>query len=1183
MDDYTHYHGASSALLASDAISDLRFALIGNNDLKFRLASDEGYLHWFSKQLLASLESLVAADAPSLLLASEVHARILVLRILVTFAGSPSLAGPDDNLDVETLRFCVPLLSDLIKYVLESFLPRITDPATDKSNDTPEIADVVDSMVCDSFHVILVLANTLNLALDEVCFDSIMRLLTTLMVVADGPLSESSLVMEKTLIAGLEMIPYCLERGPQETTATFAEGLLAVSLTRLYGELVSIGDETEAKSGIKLPVSDSNINRLTALVVAAVQLLNYFGDVGRKDVLAIERKFFTSTAIYKSILVLLRYDGSNLMNVAALNLVRFYYTLLDPQDSSAISNSLIFEKLFPRIIELLDHDYSSANDQPYPKYIDLPVSILSDLCLLNPEICLHLRNTNVDVKMMNELESLFGQVHLFRQLQALKSSAQNKNKLVDLTVLRKATAELESPESLILLLVQMLQLDTISNYLRLLSVFTSSNEEFRRRITSFKSDKTPRTGPNFLCLMIFEIMDDFRFLVAQTIQNYNTFAQLQQQLEVDDTFLSWFGSNIGVLFSLLESPIFTNTLYLIRSLSRSVSTLRTFFVDCNSVKSVSDWESHVHEYFYSLDPQKSGESIIDIISAGYDREISFERKGSFITGMLEVLSLLENVHNIMDYFLSLRGDFENQRNTSRKSLHVKKVILLASVANFILDFSSFRSGIINHENFLRDLAVLYMNAIEAKRAYDCSELKDAIARDNVYEQLRVQLGVFQVVKNFLYNENEENREFVWDFFPLSLIFEKSLYGIIDKWDEDSEIHKLLLEHKIIAFEIMRNLTAASTYFSEAIKDSYLEYSKEKHASGQEYAPKSWNDYLHDNLMCFDLFVDLLGDEETFEKRFFSDDEFLLTLVKNSDYVRLVLGINYLEDHRYTNISEFHESDFPRSNLLNVWKRILEVKLLDKLEEKICGLSDSERVKLSNLLSEIKVSVNWILINLTYEEDEYGFQMPDKINFGLFDTVSSPQPRYGAAGASSFFTPASIVFEESDEEEEEEQQNQTHRQATATKEENGILTPHARAKILNKEGFTDVLKALIYEMSTPKYEVAKGNERSPLERFDNLNANDLYEKAKTAHYQIVSLLSALDPGLKFRTQQFQKSKRTHPLRRASNIVSNENVFARSEPQNTTEETGSQSAEQIRRNEEAVASGDDEEEIDEYWIR
>ncbi|SGZ57247.1 CIC11C00000003096 [Sungouiella intermedia] len=1193
MDDYTHYHGASNALLNTDAISELRFALIGNNDLKLRLVTDEGFLGWFSKQLLSGLDSLVAADTPTLLIVNDLNVRILVLRMLVTFAGSKSQPPLVDGVDVAKLRFCVPLLSDLLKYVLDSFLPRVMDPSAADQTDNAEVAeitDVIDTVVCDSFHVILVLANALKLALEDVRFDSIMRLVTTLMVLADGPISKGSLKMEKVLITGLEMIPYCLERGPHERMETYAEGLLAVSLTRLFNELLlmgSLADEDNTNIDVILPNSDADMNRLTALVVAVVQILNYFGGSGRREVLPIEREFFTSSATYKSVLYLLKYEDNKLMNVAALNLIRFYFTFMDDANPSVKTVNLIFEKLFPRIIELLDYDYSASNDQPNPRYIQLPVTILSDLCLKNPEICDHLRNTNVDIRMMNELENLFSQVHLFRQLHALKSAAQNTSKLADFTILRKSTPELESTESLNLLLVQSLQLDMISNYLLLLGVFTSSSEEFRRRITSYKSDKNSHSGPNFLCLMIFEIMDDFRFLVTQTLMSYNTFAQLQQLTIVDEVFLTWFGSNIGVLFTLLENSIFSNTLYLLRSLSRSVATLRTFFVDLNSVKSVLDAESQVSEYL-TLDPLKHSESIVDIVSAGYDREISFDRKGSFVTSMLEILSLLEDVHVVKEYFVSVKNDVDNQRILSRKSLCVKKVMLLGSIANFGLDFSSFRAGIINHENFLKDLAHINMNAIEAKRAYDYSEFKDVAARDSIFEQLKVQLGVFKVLKNYLYNETEENKAIVWEFFPLSLIYEKSLYGIVDEWEEDPEIHKLFLEHKVIAFGIMRNLAAASTYFSEDIKNSYLKYAKEKHDNGQLYVPQSWNDYLHDNIMCYDLFVDLQGDENSLEKKFFNDDEFLLRLILDEQYFNLVVNICYLEGNRYANITEFRRSDFPRSNFLDVWKRLLEVKLLYKLEARICGLNEKDRVNLSTLLCKVKLAVTWILVNLTYIEQAHGYQLSDKISFGLFDTVTSSQASHTASGSNRLLTPSNIVIEESDEEEEEDEEEQDHQannQESTTLEENGLLTQLDRAKLLNKHGFTDVLENLIYDMSTPKYEVAKSKERSSLERFDNVNANSLYEKCKTSHQQIVSLLAGTsdDAGKKFRNQQYPKSKRTHPLRRASNVSWSQREFYGTSQERLGQVGRSQGEQQERNNEEAVVDGDEEEDFDEPWIR
>lgn len=1210
MDDYANHHGEPNEPLSAESIANLRLALTGNNELKLRLISDESFLKWFAKQLHQSLDKFVASEWPQLDQINEMQEQVIVLRILVTFAGLSPLGDSYRGPDIKNLRFGVPVLSNIIKYVLEVALPRLV--ASETGNDLL-IADAVESMVRDAFHVILVFANVLKQALEDVAFGTIWRLLTALMVLADGPNTSSSPHMERILVCGLELIPYCLERGPREDTLTYAEAMLAISLARLHEELLLLQDVSTLEAGeIRSLIPNSqagatysngheglypqkaDLGSLTALTVAVVQILNYLKESGKRTVPQIEQNFFASPEVHRRILLLLKYDGRKLLNIAALNLVRYNLAFLD-QDSefSQESVSSIFEKLFPRIIQLLEFEHSSVLSHPVPKYIELPVSILSDLCLKNPEICVHLRNTNVDFKIMLELEKLFGQVSFFRQLHALKSATQVGTKLADFTTLRNNATDHEGdPDHLL----QESQLEVISNYLLLLSVFTSSNEEFRRRITAYKNDQTTKAGPNFLCLMVFEIIDDFRFIVEQTILGYKVFAQLQQLLLTDVRVLSWYGSNMGVICTLLENSIFSNTFYLIRSLSRSVSTLRTFFVDCNSIKSTFDKESHLTE-IQKADHINTNESIVDIVGAGYDRELSFDRKRSFVTSLLEILSLLEDVQVVVNYFLSLKEYFRSQRNRSRKALAVKKVILLASIANFILDFSSFRYGIINHETFLRDLAVLYMSAMKAKQIYDLSESKDVDDREATYEQLRIQLGVFQVVKNYLYNENEENRKFVWDYIPLSMIFDKALYGVITNAENDLELHKLLLLHKIIAFEIMRNLTAASSYFSEAIKESFLSYASEKRLEGQHYVPESWNDFLYENLMCFDLFVDLTGDKELNEKRFFSDDEFLLTLIKDENYVRLVVGINYLEDHRYTNISTFRKSDFPRANLLDVWKRFLEVKLLDKHENKICGLNLNERVKLSNLVSEVKVSVDWILINITWEDDAYGFLMPDNVNFRLLDTVSSnaQESHASGSGGNNLLTPNNIVIEESEEEDDGSQTGSPASLEVHVGDDNGVLKPQARAKILNKHGFSNVLQRLIYDMSTPKYEPTRNNRRSPLERFDNLNANDLYEKSKTAHYQIISLLSGTQQGHgKHRGSQHYNVKQKHPLRRSSNIINSRDgerirreVNRESSNSHVLWEdmgTSQHDAQPHVSGAETEASDDNaDEEIEEFWIR
>lgn len=1206
LDHYAHYNGVPSDENSKfpNAIAELRLSLIGNKDLKNKLVRDRLFLKWFQGQIKVSIDNLTSMELPLVQAVSDLRTKVVILRVLVTFAEQSHVE------DIGSMESCVPFLSELVKYVVQQFIPLCSE---NKVKDG--VSEILEAVVCDTFHIIVVFANILKDLSESVSFDCIWKLTVTLLVMAENRRPEQ-MKMKHVISAGLNVIPFCLDKGPS-STAVYAEGLLAIVLKRLLlecsnihnfyflglrSELVDPLAEDVAPSLVpdkKVLQENFDLSLITALMVSASQLLNYFKDHGSPMATsAVESEFFSSRKVYLCLLLLLRCDDCNLLNVASLNLIRFYLAAL-LANSDASAERLVyanFEKLFPRIIELLNYDYHSALVAPIPKYLQLPVSILSDLCLKYSGICVHLRNTNVDYKIMRELETLFKQVSIFGQLDALKSNSEKGTKLADFTSLKKQSLEFDKDALYPKQLLQSIQLDEISNYLVLLSVFTSSNEEFRRRITGFLSSKDPKTlRPNFLCLMIFEMMDNFRFLVQQMVLSYKIFGQYTQvQLRADDgKFLSWFGSNIGVIFTLIEHPIYSHTLYLIRSLSRSVSTLRTFFVDCNSIHSVFDVDEMRTEN--GEDVASKRDNIVEIVASRYNRDTSFKRRGSFVSSLLEVLGQLNYVHQVMQFFGSAKSDFRSHRNQSRKSICIKKVILLASIANFTLDFSSFRYEIVNHESFLRDLSVLYKNAVKAKQDYDASSTGNDELREIAYEQLREQLGVLQVLKNYLYNENEENRKFVWDYIPLTMIFDKSLYGLTMPAEQDKELHNLLLQHKIISFEIMRNLTAASAYFSEIIKESYEEYLRQK---SELQIPTEWNDYLLGNLMCYGLFVETDKEDQATNSIFFNDDEFLFKLLKDPDYVRLVVGVNYLEDHRYTNLPTFRKSDFPIPSLLNVWKRFLEVNLLERLEFKLCGLNVNQRVRLSNQLIEVKISIDGIIINLTWKDDDYGYQMPDKVNFRLLDTVLGRN----AEGNSScnLFTSSNIVIEDSDEEDEEDGEPIAD---PVSLDEDSVLSPEERAKILHKHGFSGILQKLIYKMSTPKYHARGSNKRSPLERFDNLNANDLYEKSKTAHYQILSLVSGVipDQSQPFRAQQHQKKEERHPLRRSSNIInSREGARIRGEVNRGGEGFGYGSDEDYLHNEEPNEEEEEEveddnaeespntaeaeeEDIDEFWIR
>lgn len=1184
LDHYVHYNGEpSDDLKYQNAIAELRLSLIGNKDLKHKLLRDKLFLRWFHGQLKASLDALTKSEPPTAAVISDLHDRVVILRVLVTFAEK----GRTSEDDTAILEACAPLLSRLIQYFTVLFASIF-----DKSHDTE-----VESILCDALHILVVFANILKDLAENVSFDSLWKLTTTFLIFSETQKFQH-LKLKRVISAGFNTVPFCLDRATPDT-ALYAEGLLTIALKRLSCEYLHIynfyfGDFTGAGDPLgsqalpqivpekKVLMDNFDLDFITTLTVGASQLLNYLKDNGsRINPSQVEVSFFNSRKVYHCMLLLLKCNNANLLNVASLNLIRFFLAgfLAEPEVDSLIYAN--YERLFPRIIELLNYDYHSAAVSPIPMFIQLPVSILSDLCLKYPGISMHLRNTNVDLQIMLELEKLFKQVELFRQLNTLKASSEKGTKLADFTTLKSAVDKEAS-------LLQSIQLEVISDYLVLLSVFTSSNEDFRRRITGFESPRFSKTpSPNFLCVMIFEVMDNFRFLVQQMRLSLEVFSQysLGHQKRDDGKFLSWFGSNIGVIFTLSEHPIYSHILYLTRSLSRSVSTLRTFFVDCNSIQSVFDTDDT---------PNENGEvapvydNIVEIVTSRYNRDTTFKRRGSFVSSLLEILGLLDQVHKITQYFESTKPDYKHHRSASRKAICIKKVILLASIANFILDFSSFRYEIVNHESFLKDLSILYKNAMKSKQEYDAVSTGDDVLRDVAYEHLREQLGVLQVLKNYLYNENEENRKFVWDYIPLSMIFDKSLYGISTPAEQDQELHGLLLLHKIIAFEIMRNLTAASAYFSEAIKGSYEEYLQREVQNGVQI-PTSWNEYLLQNIMSYDLFVDSEKDDPE-NKRFFSDDTFVFSLLQEVDYVRLVVGINYLEDHRYTNVSTFRRSDFPETSLLNVWKRFLGLKLLEKYEAKLCGLNVNKRVRLSNLLIEVKISIDWIMINLTWKDDDYGYQMPDKVNFRLFDTVLNRNNEGNSS--SNLFTSSNIVIEESEEEEEEEDDDGAREPGTL--EDDSVLSPEERAKLLHKHGFSYALQKLIYDMSTPKLRT-KSDKRSALERFDNLNANDLYEKTKTAHMQIVSLVTGVlaDGGTPYRAQQHQKKEERHPLRRSSNIISSrDSVQIRRDVNRGGEGFGYGSDEEYLRGEEAnddeaepaVAEDiEEDEEIDEFWVR
>lgn len=1179
-----------------DTMADLRLQLIGNRDLKIKVLQEPHFVAWLLQELYKDLEAVKREQLlPDVSKTRHLHDKVVILRILACFVAD--LQNLDEKVSVDALCLAesVPLITEFFEWVIQTFLPALGDTLTPIGPETADARIDLQKVLCDSLWIMLVFASSGSVALTESSYESLYKLTTALLICDDTKSPNSALTLQRAVISSLNLLPFLLKGASKRLSETYGGPLLRLCLLRLHREfaqlhnhyvdgLPSQGHFLEKVSpniiGDKRLLRDIfEVDFITSLVVAAAQLLNHTKE--RNRALPLDLAFFTSKEVFLCMVLLLKCDGCHLLNVATLNLIHFYLSALE--DLGSASEEIIFktyEKLFPRIIELLDADLSQKDS--VPPFLSLPVSVLSGLCLKYPRMSLHLHNTNVDIKIMKDLQSLIRRTPIFATLFKLKVAAKEGKKLTDFTTLAKHRLGSDNRGETALHLTN---LEQISDYLQLLSVYTSSNDDYRRRVTKFLELKaTKALSPNFLCLTIFELIDDYRFLMLQMLLGYDVLGKiLQDSSKLDQTkVLTWFGKNLGIIYTLIEHPIFTQTIYLVRSLSRSIPTLRTFFVDCNSIKSVFDVDD---DTVLNPNDASSHEDIIDIVKVRYNKEASFKRRGSFVSSLLEILGLLDHVKYAMQYFVKAKPDLTLQYAPPRKTLCVKRVILLASIANFILDFSSFRYEIVNHDSFLLDLSKVFQNVSLSDDDIKYTEEEE---KEITYENLREQLTVLQVVKSYLYNENEENSKILWDFILLTLMFEKSLYGLSDNVEQDAELHGLLVQHKILAFEIMRNLTAASSFFSEAISDSYLQYVTEESEDGNHSSPSTWHDYLLKNLLSFNLFVNdgKVHDEE----EFFKSDEFFFGLIKNPEFVRLLVGVNFVEDHRYTNMRVFKKLDFPLKSILEIWKRILKAKLTDKLELKLCGHNLNERVKLANQLIEVKLSITWILINLTWKDDAFGYQVPDKVSFSLMDTVGHRTHSDPHSEERQLFSSSNIVIEESEDDEEDDHE------ATQPEEDDTEMSAEDKAKLLHRYGFSHILQQIILDMSKPKF---KGRGGSRIERFDLLNANNLYEKAKTALSQITGLVSGHASGNEPQAGGPAVSEERHPLRRMSNIISSrDGTRIRRDVNRGGEGFGYDSADEVaessgenNQDEEEDASDtnpeqsdmDDVVDIDEYWVR
>ncbi|ODV76928.1 uncharacterized protein CANTADRAFT_72348 [Suhomyces tanzawaensis NRRL Y-17324] len=1047
-------------------LSELRVSLIGNKDLKYKLVGNV----LFISDLVASfnhLIQLIAGKEPSNWLENhqflgDLEKRGVILKILCAYITE---VNTDKHANVTTCLRSLELVLDPIIQFLQYFVGRFIPLSLNKLT-SPYVEAKIRNVLASSLDIVLYLSNIRHHSIDA---KIVSRFITSLLIISEDDFMQKSNLL---LIKLMKLVPLILTSAELESQSTVT--LLTTLLRRLLKECTtiinthfpSITDNIELLHQISFEDSslpnielNQNIIRtrvntslLLELIVSICQIFYVMREndfevtrdhANKSDKLGERSPVVLPENVYLSLLLLLKYDD-NLMSLASLNLIVIYLDNFKPSNKQLLFQN--YKKLFPRIIQMLKLETesleleSSQNDQvPLPIYLLSSGRILADLSSKYPVLNDELKDANADFKIIDQVHTLTKSSQLLKILKILKKNSKHGTSMVDFTVLIGLSDEDHD--------------EKLADLLYLLSVYTSSNETYRSRIINLSSDQQ-KINLAF-AEIIFEIIDDLQFLLNQNELGY----LLLRSQKVKSEDLPWFSKNLGIIRSLLDQSLYTNCLYLIRSLSRSVTTLRTFYVECNSFKSF-------------------------IISPS-----TIDNSGGLITNFLQILKAFASSDKINQYFYKLSGK-SNFRSLmkSRKTQMINKSITISLLGNFILDFSSFRYNVVNYDSFLHSLSSLYKSSASLDDNILLGGSDDmAVKTEDVYQRNFVKLNIMQVIKNFLYHETNENKQELLEYFPLATLIEKTFYCPERKFSEDSfksniEIHQLKLKQKLVAFDILRNFTAGSPHFNQIVINTY----EESYWLHREYElPNSWDEYIQYTLVDSVPFTGVEGQ--------FDSEEGFLRLLLNDDYVRMVTSINYIENHKYANIDTISKDQFPKDQTLSIWLHFMDLNIPASFEN---ALDLNERVALNTNLNEIKSSVVFILINLT-RHTTYNVHM-DK-EFMLFDNVAE-----AGAGTRRFHNNQRIMIDsDSDSEKGEEDTKLAHEPTTTI----DSLTVQDRAKYLQEFGFGAVLVKLINLENGHKTEDAdhKDHEVRVIKRFDIQNSYDLLEKLKSANQQITGLL------------------------------------------------------------------------------
>lgn len=1121
--------------------ADLRVTLIGNNDLKYKLIGDTKFMEKLVHEFSIVINK--AVSDPNYFFSNNINEflndlehKIVVVKILSSFITEVSSNNnPNISTSLNEFEGLIQPMISFVSYFIEKFAPLIYSHTLDEN-----LVHTLEIMVEYCLDIFVALFNNKNY---ETLFENdgankLWRFITSLLIITYDASDISELILTKLL----KLVPVLLNNAKSGTSIHEPlSTLLSTLLKRLSKECKTLclsnfpAIEFTPEIVNRLAFEDPNLPNLelnpyifrtkvnllllTDLITCTAQIFSFLNDnkyglfinslldVGKHN----QHNALFHTDVYLTMLLLIKYENKAL-NLAALNLVYFHLNNLKQysnQDDTKNKEESIFnnfKKITPKLIELLSLDDNKfVKPTTLPIFLLSPTKILTNLSSQYPSISDELRKNNVDYKIMKGLELRFKSSQKLKYFKLLKQNSQNCTKLVDFTVMMNYLQETN--------------LNSLSELLLLLSVFTSKKEEYRERVVNYKLTDAKSKHQHTFSQMVFELVDDYRFMLIQIQLVHRILYPKDNIKKISEHDIPWLSKNLGVMISLVNDPAYTNVLYLIRSLSRSVALLRTFFVDCNSIVSEIDIET----------------SSSDISRSRYARDRN-SSSGGFISNILQILKGNEISSKLVQFFCNFNSEGDTGRQLN-KSQMLNKSITLGTIANFVLDFSSFRYNIVNDEGFLKNLSVIYKNSLISSQKASTGEVDD----EEMFQKNTIQLSILQILKNYMYNENQENKKELIEYFPISILFDKIVYGVAKNGNilsngvdnESEEIKGLKLQQKIVAFDILRNLTAGSPYFSQYLIDAY-DNKLDDVVKREDKLPLSWADFVIENITNFENF-EREHKRVNVNEELFYDDSFLLSLMDNNDYVSLVLAINYIEDHKFTNIEKFRERLLPKESLLKVWKRFLNLSVTDEFESQ---LDFNSKININNNLNSIKLSIVWIIINLTWKNDVFEYTFPGTENesrsegdhYRIYDTVESSPNRRTSSANDRIDIDNSDDSDNEKKEMSDDNENNSNRNnlsdATGNlivgESDEKVTTPTERAKILKKYGFLEVLDNLIGQLGnyekTNRNDLEKGYTG---QRFDYFMSNDLLEKIKTARYQIFSLESG--GHISFRPRQTRPSQ------------------------------------------------------------